>query len=74
MSIFVNYDGVKGESTDSGHKAWMDVEVITWGVGRQINSSTSTGGDRESSNAIISDLQITRNMDSATPKLFIESC
>lgn len=74
MSIFVNYEGIKGESSDSGHKSWMDVEAVAWGVGRHINSSTATQGDRESSNAVISDLQITRAMDSATPKLFLESC
>ena len=74
MSIFVNYEGIKGESSDSGHKQWMDVESVNWGVGRQITSSTSTQGDRESSNAVISDLKLTRYMDSATPKVFIESC
>ena len=74
MSIFVNYEGVKGESSDSGHAGWMDVESVTWGVGRQITSNSSTAGDRESSNAVISDLKIVRHMDSATPKLFIESC
>lgn len=74
MSIFVNYEGITGESTDSGHAGWMDVETINWGVGRQITSNSSTAGDRESSNAVISDLQIVRKMDSSTPKLFIESC
>ena len=74
MSIFVNYEGIKGESSDSGHKGWMDVDAISWGVGRQITSSSSTQGDRESSNAVISDLQITRYMDKSTPKIFIESC
>ncbi|MBX2807690.1 MAG: type VI secretion system tube protein Hcp [Cellvibrionaceae bacterium] len=74
MSIFVNYEGIKGESSDSGHKEWMDVESISWGVSRNITSATSTQGDRESSNAVINDLQITRFMDSATPKIFIESC
>jgi len=74
MSIFVKYDGVKGESSDSNHKDWMDAESVDWGVGRSITSSSSTKGDRESTNAVISDLKIARRMDSATPKLFIESC
>lgn len=74
MSIFVNYEGINGESSDSGHSGWMDVESIAWGVGRQITSNSSTAGDRESSNAVISDLQIVRYMDTATPKVFIESC
>lgn len=74
MSIFVNYDGIKGESSDTGHKDWMDVDSIGWQVGRKISSNTSTRGDRESSNATITDLLIVRHLDSATPKLFIESC
>lgn len=74
MSIFVNYDGVKGESSDSGHKDWMDVESCNFDIERAITSATSTKGDRESSNAEIKDLILTRHTDSATPKLFIESC
>ena len=74
MSIFAQIEGIKGESSDSGHSGWMDIHSINWGVGRKITSNSSTAGDRESSNAVISDLQITRLMDSATPKLFIESC
>ena len=74
MSIFMNYEGVKGESSDKGHKQWMDIENIQWGVTRRITSNTSTQNDRESSNAEISSLVVTRHMDSATPNLFIESC
>ncbi|MEX0873007.1 MAG: type VI secretion system tube protein Hcp, partial [Aquisalimonadaceae bacterium] len=74
MSIFMNYDGIKGESSDSNHKDWMDIQDISWGVSRNITSASSTQNDRESSNAAITDLQVTRAMDSATPALFIESC
>ncbi len=74
MSIFIEYDGIKGEVSDPGHEKWMDVDDLQWGVARSITSATATQGDRESSNAVISDLMITRKMDSSTPKLFIESC
>ncbi|WP_221801116.1 Hcp family type VI secretion system effector [Oceanobacter mangrovi] len=74
MSIYVNYDGITGEASDPSHEGWMDVDDIQWGVARQITSATSTKGDRESSNAVITDLVLTRRMDSATPKIFIESC
>jgi len=66
--------GINGESADSNHKNWMDVQTIQWGVARQITSSTSTMNDRESSNAVITDLHVTRSMDSSTPQMFIESC
>lgn len=74
MSIFMNFQGIKGESSDQGHKQWMDIENVQWGVNRNITSSTSTQNDRESANAEISSLTLTRHMDSATPTIFIESC
>src|SRR5690625_4404582 len=74
MSIFVNYDGIKGESSDSNHKGWMDVDSISWGVVRRITTEASTQNDRESANAEISELTLTRRMDSATPSLFTEAC
>ncbi|MEX0870495.1 MAG: type VI secretion system tube protein Hcp [Aquisalimonadaceae bacterium] len=74
MSVFMNIAGIKGESSDSNHKEWMDIERIQWSVSREITSASSTQNDRESSNAAISDLQVIRHMDSATPSLFIESC
>jgi len=74
MSVFLNYEGIKGESSDSGHKDWIDVDSWEWGVERKITSSTSTQGDRESSNAVINNLNITKTMDSSSNRLFIESC
>ena len=74
MSIFLDYEGIKGESSDSGHKDWVDVDAWSWGVSRKITSSTSTRGDRESSNAVVSDLKLTKKMDSSSNKFFIESC
>ncbi len=74
MSVFLNYEGIKGESSDQGHKDWIDVTSWQWGVERNITSSTSTQGDRESSNAVITDLKINKKMDSSSNRLFIESC
>ncbi|MBX2809399.1 MAG: type VI secretion system tube protein Hcp [Cellvibrionaceae bacterium] len=74
MSIFVKYGDIKGESSDDNHKEWIDAEELDWGVSRQITSNTSTQGDRESSNATISDLTLTKFMDKSTARLFIESC
>lgn len=64
MSIFVNYEGIKGESSDANHKDWMDVKSCSFDIERAITSATSTQGDRESSNAEIKDIIITRYTDS----------
>lgn len=74
MSIFLNYEGIKGESSDSGHKDWIDISDWKFDVNRSITSETSTKGDRESSNAKISDLILSKYTDSSSPRIFIESC
>jgi type VI secretion system secreted protein Hcp len=74
MSIFMQVEGIKGESSDLYHKDWLDIESIEWRVGRKITSRSSTRGDRESSNPEYSELLLFKRMDSATPYIFIESC
>lgn len=74
MSIFIRREGIVGEGSDKGLDGCIDVKSISWGVDRKISSKSSTQGDRESSNAVITDLFIKRNMDKASPTLFIESC
>ncbi|MBX2809443.1 MAG: type VI secretion system tube protein Hcp [Cellvibrionaceae bacterium] len=74
MSIFMLYDGIKGECSDENHKEYQDIHSISWGVNRKITSSTGTYGDRESTNATIGNILIKKHMDKATPKNFIEAC
>lgn len=74
MSIFLQHPTINGWASDKNHQGCIDIEDIKWGVGRQITSATSTRGDRESSNAIISDLILTKWMDKSSPYLFIETC
>lgn len=74
MSIFILYEGIKGESSDKNHPGCIDIRSVSWQVSRKITSNTSTTGDRESANAVISDLTIKKLMDKATPQLFIQAC
>ena len=74
MSIFAFIDGIQGQVSDPSFRNWIDIARIKWNVKRQITSASATQNDRESSNAVMGDLTITRFMDKATPKLFIESC
>lgn len=74
MSIFLQVPGVTGDSSDKNHSGWIDVDSMQWGSGRQISSATSTRGDRESSNAIITDLTLFKKMDKSTPYIFLKSC
>lgn len=74
MSILMRYEGIPGQTSDKFHKKWINISDLQWGVSRRITSHTGTRDDRESANAEITDLTLTRCMDSASPYLFIESC
>ena len=74
MAILFYYEGIEGETADQNHLGWIDVSSWAWGAKRKITSNSSTRGDRESSNVTISDLRIDKYMDSASLKLFLETC
>lgn len=74
MSIFMEIPNITGETSDQNHQGWIDVLEVEFGVHRNITSSTSTQGDRESSNAVISDLKLLKLMDRTTPQLFLLTC
>lgn len=74
MSVHLSIDGIRGESSDVGHKGWLDLDELEWGSRRRITSHTSTKDDRESANAEITELSFVRRMDSASPSLFLAAC
>lgn len=74
MSIFMHLPTAEGEVSDSQHRGWIDVDDISFGTKRRITAHTSTAKDRESSNAEITDLTLSRRVDRASPYLFMASC
>lgn len=74
MNIFIKIPGITGDCSDKNHSGWIAADIIQWGSGRKITTVTSTRGDRESSNATISDLIIYKLMDRSTASLFLAAC
>ena len=66
-AIFLEIDGIKGESQFSGHEGQIDVESWSWGVTQP--HSTHSGGGGGSGRANVSDLQIQHRLDKASPNL-----
>lgn len=71
--ILFNYGGkIKGDSTYADHDKWVQVSSAQMGVGRGISSS-SGGGDRETSTPSFSEVTMSKNADVASVDLFVES-
>lgn len=74
MAIYVKYDGITGEATQSDHTNWIDVQSISWGVGRAIATVAGSTANRESSEPNVSEVSLVKQYDSSSPKLFTEAC
>ena len=73
MPIYMKYDSVDGDATADGHAKWIQLNSCQWGVGRSITSPVGGSSDRESSAPSVSEVVVTKDTDSSSPKLFGEA-
>ena len=69
MDMFLELDGIEGESKDEGHMNHIDVLAWSWGVEQSVTADT--GGVRRTGQANVGDLMITKYVDKSTPDLFL---
>lgn len=74
MSMYLNYEGIKGEATAEGHEEWIDIHSLQWGVSRGLSATTGTNQNREATSTTISEVTFTKLTDDSTPYLFREAC
>jgi type VI secretion system secreted protein Hcp len=76
MPLYMNYDSlaIKGDVTEAGHANWIELSSFQFGVGRGITTpTTGSAADRESSAPSISEIVVTKQADSSSPKLMDEA-
>jgi len=67
--IFAKLGDIKGESTDSKHKDWIDVLAWSWGASGRIPAVTPGAVQRSCTQPLV----ITKLVDKATPLLFVNT-
>lgn len=70
---YIKIGDIKGESTDSNHSDWIEIESFQSGLAQMGGGGGSGTGFQTAGRVDISDLTFTKEMDKATPKL-IEAC
>jgi type VI secretion system secreted protein Hcp len=70
--VFLKLDGIAGESTDADHKNESAVYDFSEKEAVTISSPTGGSGGLTSSRPSFDDIHITKPVDSATPKLFLD--
>jgi type VI secretion system secreted protein Hcp len=56
IDVYLNIDGIKGESTDSGRQGWIECESVSWAISQPKSATASTAGGHTAERAELSDI------------------
>jgi type VI secretion system secreted protein Hcp len=73
IDVYLQIDGIKGESQDDKHKDWIECKAVAWGVVQPKSATASTGGGHTAERVEMTDISITKLADLATP-LLLQTC
>lgn len=71
--LYLQIDGIKGESTDSAHQSWIELTSAQWGVVQPRSTTASTGGGHTAERCEHRILSLTKLADLASPVL-MQTC
>jgi len=72
VDMFLKIDGINGEAKDKSHGKEIDVLAWTWGMGN--HGSAHVLGGAGSGKVSVQDVQVTKYVDTASPKLMKACC
>jgi len=66
-TIVAYFDGIPGEYNGEGHKDWMEISTFTFSMSKP--TMGASGSSRRRRTVVFDDVQLTKYVDKATPKL-----
>jgi type VI secretion system secreted protein Hcp len=72
VDMFLNLDGVKGESKDKAHT--QEIDILGWSWGMSNSGSAHVGGGAGSGKVSVQDLSVTKYLDSSSAPLMLSCC
>lgn len=73
IDVYLQIDGIKGESTDDRHKDWIECKSVSWAVEQPRSATSSTGGGHTAERCEHRDIVITKLADLASP-ILLQTC
>jgi len=67
--VYLQIEGIKGESTDDKHKDWIELVGVDWGVQQPTSGTVSTSGGHTIGRAEFEPITCAKIVDLASPKL-----
>lgn len=69
IDVYLQIDGIKGESTDAKHQGWIECESVNWSITQPRSATSSTSGGHTAERADLSEINISKIVDLASPIL-----
>ena len=69
IDVYLQIDGIKGESADSAHQGWIELGTVHWGVTQPRSATASTGGGHTAERCEYHTLKLSKLADLASPIL-----
>jgi type VI secretion system secreted protein Hcp len=69
IDVYLQIEGIKGESQDDKHKDWIEVTGVHWGIHQPRSATTSTAGGHTSERIEMSDISFSKLADLSSPVL-----
>src|SRR5690606_38903970 len=64
---------IRGEVDTDGYMNYIEIESFQWGVGRAVDLPRGSSSGRETSAPNLSEINITKSVDSTSPLFFAEA-
>jgi type VI secretion system secreted protein Hcp len=73
IDVYLQIDGIKGESTDMAHVGWIEVTSAQMGVRQPKSATASTGGGHTAERCEHKSIALTKIADLSSP-ILMQTC
>lgn len=69
IDVYLQIEGIKGESHDDKHKDWIEISSVRWGIRQPRSATASTGGGHTAERAELKEVSFLKVADLSSPIL-----
>lgn len=73
IDVYLQIEGIKGESADDKHKDWIECSKVHWGIHQPRSATASTGGGHTAERVEMSDILFSKVADLSSP-ILMQAC
>lgn len=69
IDVYLQIDGIKGESQDEAHKGWIECSSVNWSLTQPKSATSSTAGGHTAERVEFTEIGVNKTADLASPIL-----